>query len=644
MLNALLWNLLLTAGLAVVLAMLCRLPSLHRRPALRCWLWMLLVVKLILPPLINVPLLPATHHEVVPFVPMMKMDPVVEDTNMALAAIETKHLSVASKAAVSPEPSSEVPVPWLALLLAVSLVGTGVLAMVYGQRTLRLYRWIKRAGVVDARLVESCASIAAALKIRKTVQSCVVETRTTPLLWPWGQPLVAMPRELFDAIDPRQCQNIVAHELAHFLRRDHWANLFVFIVKMLFWWNPIIWWADRELHTAQELCCDAIAIDCCQANRHGYATTLLKAMDFIAEPQMSHVLAPGMGSRRSILMRFEMIGETRLAHKLSRWTFLLLLALGTPLAFMPIRAQEIAAKGRSVPMVVSEAIKIENSQEAKMIEAETENSKDVRVAEAKTEAADAKSNKNEKNTEDDLIDPQIRELGRAALKRITTWMDEVNLTLKDGEIVRMKVKKNLTPIAEILITAHLVEDGTRFELEGIDDNGEVVPRTKTEGPVIHDGKESRINLKTLFDVDERKVFSKIQLTPKRSDYNTVIVNVKALFTYLTTREEMEAINRIQGKLGTMSSDFSKIAMYIREHHLQTGSYPMSLDELKQALPKDTYSPNGVAYHYELLRTGFILSSCGKDEIYGNEDDVIYYNGQNMIRSGHRDEIYPLENE
>ena len=43
MLDALLWNLLLTAGLAVVLAALCHLPSIDRRPAFRHCLWLLLL-------------------------------------------------------------------------------------------------------------------------------------------------------------------------------------------------------------------------------------------------------------------------------------------------------------------------------------------------------------------------------------------------------------------------------------------------------------------------------------------------------------------------------------------------------------------------------------------------------------------------
>jgi beta-lactamase regulating signal transducer with metallopeptidase domain len=523
----------------------------------------------------------------------------------------------------------------LALLLAISLTGTSVLAMVYGQRTLKLYRWIKRAGAPDARLEEACASIASVLKIRKAVQSCVVETRTTPLLWPWGQPLIAMPRELFDAIDSGQRQNIVAHELAHLLRRDHLINLFVFMVKLLFWWNPIVWWADRELHTAQELCCDAIAIECCQANRQGYASTLLKALDFIAEPQMSHALAVRMGSKKSILRRFEMIGETRLSYKLSRWAFLLLLALAAPLAFMPIRAQGKTVEEKSVQMAVSGTAKPEYSNNAK-------------AAEPAPEVADATSNKNEKSSEDNSIDPQIHELGKAALQRLSTWSDEATLTLKDNETGRMRVEKNLTPITEILVTAHLVENGTRFDLEGVNANGEVIAGSKTESPAIHDGNDSRMGLKTLFVVNDRQVISKIQLTPRRLDNNTVMVNVKALFAYLTTKEEMEAINQIQGKFGIMNSDFIELSRSILKYRLQTRNYPKSLDELKQEFPKDIYSPSGEDYHYEPQQTRYILSSCGKDGIYGNEDDWIYLNSSSgnefSIRIGQRYELYPLENE
>ncbi len=355
MLNALLWNLLLTAGLAIVLAAMCRLPSMHRRPALRYWLWLLLVVKLITPPLVAVPLLPAVTSNVdaaavatAPSQPMRHHELALEQRIQANPAVDgTTSVAVDEGAeggaivVASPEIQAGVQVPYFAVLLAVSLIGTCVLLTVHGVRAAKLYRWIKRAGAENSLLAESCADVASSLGIRGVVRSCVVDTHTTPLLLAWRRPLIVMPRQLIDDLSPQQLRGIVAHELAHLSRRDHWANLFVFIVKLLLWWNPVIWWAERELRVAQELCCDAIAIDHSGANRHGYATTLLKALDFIQqEPLVPHALASGMGSRVSILRRFKMIGETQLSYQLSRWTLLILLAVAIPMVCIPVRAEE----------------------------------------------------------------------------------------------------------------------------------------------------------------------------------------------------------------------------------------------------------------------------------------------------------------
>ncbi len=159
--------------------------------------------------------------------------------------------------------------------------------------------------------------------------------------------MVVMPRQLLDDLSRQQLRSIVAHELAHYARRDHWANAFALLVKALMWWNPVVWWAHREVRAAQELCCDAIAIDRTNANRQCYATTLLAALDFVqAEPFAFRELALPIGSRASILRRFEMIGNAQLSYRLSRWTLLMLLALAVPLVCFPVRSQ-----GQGTPAV-----------------------------------------------------------------------------------------------------------------------------------------------------------------------------------------------------------------------------------------------------------------------------------------------------
>ncbi|MHC4618450.1 MAG: M56 family metallopeptidase [Planctomycetota bacterium] len=96
----------------------------------------------------------------------------------------------------------------------------------------------------------------------------------------------------------------------------------------------------------------------------------------------------------------------------------------------------------------------------------------------------------------------------------------------------------------------------------------------------------------------------------------------------------------------LKEDFKNIAQLILQYRRLHGHFPNSLKELDQLLPKDVYSPTGEDYHYESNRKRFILSSCGQDGIYGNDDDEIFiaYNHRHGSRSGQRSEICPLDEE
>jgi beta-lactamase regulating signal transducer with metallopeptidase domain len=500
-------------------------------------------------------------------------------------------------------------------LLALSLSGTFVLLGLHAAGAAKACRWLRRAAAENPVLARSVAEIASRLDVRRSVQSCVVEARTSPLLVGWFKPLLIVPRQLLDELSPQQLHGVVAHELAHLVRRDHWANLFVLVVKALLWWNPVVWWADRQVRAAQELCCDAIAIDRCGSDRRSYASTLLKALDFIqTEPAVPRALATAMGSRGTILRRFEMIGETRLSYQVSRSTFPILLALAIPLVCMPVRSQE---KGKAPQTTVTLAAGGANDI------AKKEPGKPVPVA--GTQA----------------LDPKIVELGKAVRKRLTTWSDEETLVLKDGQTGRMKIKKNITPVMGILVTPHFVQNGTKFDLEGVDAAGKPIEGTKNSVHPIHDGQTSRMGLGKTLPVGGEQIMAKIQLKPTRQGEDSVRVEVKALFTRLATPEEIEAMLLTSGKDGQLQLSFQAISRWIMEFEQSTGRRPKTLAELNKPLPKDVYSPKGEPIHYEARQDGYVLSSCGPDGVYGNADDQIYWSHGRGTTSGTRHELYPL---
>jgi beta-lactamase regulating signal transducer with metallopeptidase domain/protocatechuate 3,4-dioxygenase beta subunit len=642
MLYALLWNVLLTAGLAIQLALLCRVPWMQRRPALVHWLWLLVLVKLVTPPLIPVPLLPARgiqnetvavaalssiqpeHEQATPYDPVaLSSSPgsPVETDEVVLAA-EPSLLGIVEDASVSvpseeplpstpptvrrPEFRGTSPYPYAAGLLALSLFGTCMLLTVHGLRAVRFSRWLKRAGSHDSTLAERCAELASSMGVRGKLHPRVVDGRITPLLWGWRRPIVAVPRQLMDEFHPEQLRSILAHELAHLVRRDHWANLFVCVVKALMWWNPVVWWADRELRVAQEMCCDAIAIDRCQARRSTYAATLLKTLDFIQPPVAASRLALGMGSRGTVLRRFEMIGEKKLSYRMSRWAILSVSIVGTALACMPVRALE------------------DEAARATMTHTESNTGSEAITSEAGS------------------IDSETRKLGEAVRRRLNDYSDSETLTLKDGETGRMKVKKNITPVAEILITPHFKADGTMFDMKGVDAEGMPVAGVQATSTAVRDNVVFTRSLGLPTRMDGRMVICKLQLAPSRQDDGCVAVETKVLFVLFPTEEEWEAMRSTRAEQRQSRSSMEAVRRMVLEFEHNRGRFPRELTELKTPLPKDVYSRKGEDYRYEVLGRRFVLGGCGKDGVYGNDDDEIRVVSRSGDRSGLRRDLYPLQ--
>lgn len=225
-------------------------------------------------------------------------------------------------------------IPLLPLLSAVWATGTLVLLILAAIRVRRFRRLLRHAAPAAADLNEHARELAARLGCRGVPTLLMTTARVPPLLWGIGRrTVILLPRELFDELDAEQRRAVLAHELAHYARRDHLVRWFEFAVRSVYWWHPVAWLAGRKLREAEEQCCDAWVVHLLDGedSARRYADTLLKTVDFLTAarpvPPLATGITPVRRSLRPFHRRLTMLITQRPNPTLSWPTRLCLLAL-----------------------------------------------------------------------------------------------------------------------------------------------------------------------------------------------------------------------------------------------------------------------------------------------------------------------------
>lgn len=331
LLNAALSNAVVVVPLAILAALLGRLG---RRPALAHALWVVVLLKLVTPPLVSIPVpwrfvpeVASEPEEVVagdalealpqpePATAAEMPPAVADDAEIAEAdpvpAVEGEATVSDTVEPVLPRVSAEAStaIPWSQVLaggwLAAAL-GWFFLAWVRLWRFQRLLRW---AQPVPGEVVARVQTLASSMGLMRIPQVQFVPGTLAPLLWAVGRPArLIIPAPLWERLHTEQRDALLVHELAHWKRHDHWVRWLEFLTTGLYWWHPVVWWARRELREAEEHCCDAWVVWALPDAARAYAAALVETVDFLStSPPSMPALASGMGHISDLRRRVTMI-------------------------------------------------------------------------------------------------------------------------------------------------------------------------------------------------------------------------------------------------------------------------------------------------------------------------------------------------
>lgn len=268
-------------------------------PEVRHALWLLVLVKLILPPSLSSPtsianLFPETVSAERAIVP-----PVTSSKSLGIpTAVPTAYSRVPSPGAsretgLLPSSTTSHPIPtrqslsWKAWLMVSWFVVVAFLGSWALFRLRNLRRdFVNRDGRNSAPpgFTEALRAAAIQLGLRRTPPVVFVDAVQSPAVFGMLRPVLVMPSSWRGRPADAALRHILLHELAHIRRGDLLIHSLFLALQICYWFNPLLLVVRRRLHHLRELCCDATVAGLLKDETPEYRRTLLQAAESLVRP------------------------------------------------------------------------------------------------------------------------------------------------------------------------------------------------------------------------------------------------------------------------------------------------------------------------------------------------------------------------
>jgi len=293
-----LWQSSLLIGVLFALDLLLRR---RLRPAVRYALWLVVLVKLLLPPSLAFPTSAGWWLRPGKVAPARSRPTAVVVT---YDATPTPVLPTAATPALAvPSRPRLTPAAWV----FVGMVGVGLALLAWMLARWRLVaREARRAAVAPGWVNKILPELPHPARLRLT------DYPQSPAVCGLFRPVILLPRSLVEQLAPAQLRAVLLHELFHLRRCDVWVNCAQALLQIVYWWHPLLWFANARIRRAREEAVDDAVMLALNDDAETYAPTLLEVAKLaLHRPLASLGLVGILESRSSLRQRIERLMDFR---------------------------------------------------------------------------------------------------------------------------------------------------------------------------------------------------------------------------------------------------------------------------------------------------------------------------------------------
>jgi len=236
----------------------------------RYLLWLIVLAKCLVPPLVTVPLAVLPQERPVllletppPVISEPMASPPVPDARPAAPSVG----QVRTRLNVRP-------------LLGIGwITGVSVFVLVAMIKALQTNSWLRRERKpLPAKLQSGIEDLFSGFDLKTLPKIWLLEGIGQPFVWGLLRGSIYLPANFvrFDSAEHRR--GILGHELSHILRFDAAVNLLQVIAQAIFWFHPLVWWANKRIRAEREKCCDEMAIARLGAKVRDYSIAIVNIL------------------------------------------------------------------------------------------------------------------------------------------------------------------------------------------------------------------------------------------------------------------------------------------------------------------------------------------------------------------------------
>lgn len=353
------WQLALFVGLVAIVCWSLRKSSARFRHAL----WLLVLVKVFLSPALtaswslgNLAAVTSLRENLTaPLVSMETDSPATEAllTNAELLAdsrdgtpVEPPQRPLASPAFFSPP--SFLTARWLAFVWLVGSIT--FLSVVVGRYRNLVYRLASGKGIDEGPVRVILEQLALELNLRQTPDLYSTDECSSPLLLGVFRPKIILPQTMCEELSEDQLRTVILHELIHHKHHDLWIGWIQIVAQGLFWFHPLVWWANQKIRHERECVCDEAVLRLGHCTPQSYGEAIVQVLTAARGRSLVTGNMVGIFERGSHLQnRMEEIMSYAANKKrfgwLSRAAVLCFAALFLPMAPQAGVSEEVATNG-----------------------------------------------------------------------------------------------------------------------------------------------------------------------------------------------------------------------------------------------------------------------------------------------------------